>query len=137
VTPIPDCSEYSTSNNTTRCVRCASDKVLLGTPTGNSACDAERETITGCVTYVADSQQCADCGTGKLKSTDGKKCLDVITNCFTHSTFTQSTAQADLTCTQCVAGYYLDSDSKSCLKGDQANCSVYNTSSNTCSQCTD
>ncbi len=90
--------------------------------------------IEYCENFASDSDKCLKCVKGYIMTNDGLKCLPEALNCKDYELADTDVNSSKIHCKTCKNGFYSDSTTRSCLKGEIANCLKY-TEKSKCSQC--
>ena len=84
-------------------------------------------------TFRVNADNCQECQSGYLVTTDYNLCLSVLDNCVTYNFSTAGSVQHS--CLFCADGYFFDLTLGTCQPGSVTNCRKYQNSSNVCQIC--
>lgn len=131
VAPIANCATYNATSTTVNCLTC-NVGFYLSEP---NVCTIRTvlSQIPQCVTLSKTAEECGECATDFVLTSDRGACLAKVSNC---KQYVASTRQStSLTCSVCNNGFFYDLTRARCVKGSKDFCDVYSTNQNTCAVC--
>lgn len=129
VRPIVNCSRYSQTSAANVCTECVPGYYVTG-----NTCNERQNIIARCEIYSSTEDRCSKCEDSHTLTTDALACLRIIPSCVTYQSSNVSTTS--LVCQTCADGFFYNTNSSICNRGDIPNCKTYqNNSSTNCLAC--
>ena len=128
--PILNCDTYAPSTIASTSSSCQTCKPGLQPFINGTVCGYK---VSGCTLYDNLSFTCKACAGETHPSTDGRLCLNNLPLCQAYDLSTIDNPV--IKCLQCVAGYMIDNQTKSCVPKEIAFCVTVDTTTGLCSEC--